>query len=543
MIVLGRVLLALLLLVVPASPRIIHVTPGAAVTDAPSTSGTVPVPPPVASDSLPAPIPRRRRILLVSSSDRPTISAVTFPRMREYAERRGYDHFLDTAPLRLEGTRAPAWRKLQLLLRFVDERNVDGPATDAAGKGAPRGAQGTGEPTGPFDYVLWLDDDIYITNLDTRLETFIDRFVPHKHKEGGEGTEADTEAEVVVNGDAEPLLLIAADAFSLMSRSTKALMKMPLNTGAIFTRCVPRTAAVLRLLWDAGPALRPRSLSTSLWEQDVFTLLFNGISHVIARAPGRTLQSLTVLWATGDFALHAAGLPLAARATVLGELRDRAASGEFSAPDARHQRFENSADMLSSLVRPGTRVGVLGPLVHLPWAEALLLSHRPRTLVVVDPGLDGGAMTMLAYRAVNITAASAQAAGLEFFMYARPAEAWDITLHGVSRTLFASGVARGLAAFIVEAEPALAAAVMETVAPWAARALGPAGVLCVGAFQRPPPLSDGKSDKSTCRWTDFVNRTATDAAMRASGLRLAALVGAPLDCTSVCAEAAPRGGW
>jgi hypothetical protein len=371
---------------------------------------------------------RPPRIALLSASDRPSISRHTFPRMREWASRHAFSSasLLTALPADAHEGRSPAWAKIRLL-----EAAAGATGADAC------------------DVVVWLDDDIFVTDLDASLEVLAARFRFPLTR-----AEAPADAGPVVVDDS-PLLLLSSDAFGLLSRATGARIDMPVNTGAIVARCGARTASVFRLLWDAAPALHPRSLSQSQWEQDVFTLLHTGLRHLLRELPGRTLQSLTGFWAPGDFALHAAGLPLETRAGVLDDMAARAAAGEFERPPARYQRFAAPGDMLANFVGAAWGGAAIAVVVDgggggggggwgggqaapspLPLLRALITRFRPRVLYVVVSGGGGGglgevALADLRARADEARATAARNAGVTFFVRSNPLESVNIRVEEV----------------------------------------------------------------------------------------------------------------
>jgi hypothetical protein len=152
----------------------------------------------------------RLSIGFYSISDRPELSDVTQRRLREYCERHGYALTLHSSTL--DPSRHAAWSKLTLL-RSALRREA-------------------------HDLYVWIDDDIYLTSLETRLE---DLLAPYPF------------------------------AHLLVSRDVAA--EHPMNSGFLVMR---RTVAVERLLRDAYLLAQPLGLRwQSPWEQGALAHLYH----------------------------------------------------------------------------------------------------------------------------------------------------------------------------------------------------------------------------------------------------------------------------
>jgi hypothetical protein len=201
------------------------------------------------------------KICVVSLSDRHELYSKTFPLFHRYAEKHSYSTSLYGEVLDKE--RHPSWSKIPALKLALQENK--------------------------YDYVVWMDDDIVITNPDISLSSFIDKYNFRKSK-----------AVVLVSSD--------------MPNEPSTAM----NCGIFFVKA--KEAATMTLLnsaWayaDVCPILK-QNLS---WEQEAFNFLYRFISReefLIIPLPNfqattRFQGNQDVVWKPGYFAAHLNNGPL-----------------------------------------------------------------------------------------------------------------------------------------------------------------------------------------------------------------------------------------
>lgn len=201
-------------------------------------------------------------IHVVSLSDRAELSDLTWPSVVEFCRARGLPYTL--RPRLFPGIdRAASWQKL-LLVKAVMEA----------------------DPTA--DVVLWVDDDVIVTNPDADVGGMLAGFL------------------------ADPHALLAA---------CEDTQGEPFNMGVVAFRNCSATTRLIDELW-AGCSDAERH--KPLWEQTcMHRLMREGRvpSRTVHVLPPRTLQSFlrdyddppTFQWRFGDFAAHLTGMSLPAR--------------------------------------------------------------------------------------------------------------------------------------------------------------------------------------------------------------------------------------
>ena len=90
---------------------------------------------------------KKYKFCIVSLSDRPPLFTKTYPLMHKYAEKHGYELKIFTESFDKE--RHPTWSKIPALKFGLQDSS--------------------------FDYVVWMDDDIVITNPEITLSSFVDK--------------------------------------------------------------------------------------------------------------------------------------------------------------------------------------------------------------------------------------------------------------------------------------------------------------------------------------------------------------------------------
>ena len=213
------------------------------------------------------------RILFVSISDRPALSTFTHTRLRAYCERHGYHSCIVNQTLCAE--RHIAWSKIPLMERLMH----------------------TNEAMFEHDLYVWIDDDIYITDLDRRFE---DLLTPYTFEH----------------------ILMSQDLPSTTSEV------YTFNSGVVVARKTPWTHTFWQRVWDVGTKV-PEILWTPTWEQMAMNMLWRkdqDVKDAFCLIPHGVVQSYyrkdnaredASYWKPGDFAVHLTGMPLEERVRVL----------------------------------------------------------------------------------------------------------------------------------------------------------------------------------------------------------------------------------
>lgn len=211
------------------------------------------------------------KLMFVSNSDRPHFSDRIFNRLKEYCTLHGYHYELHN--INYTSERHISWTKLPLM-RDIIHRNPQ------------------------FDFYIWIDDDIYITNMDIPFETFLDKF--------GFSDVQNTQ-DVMISEDGQT--------------------DTPLNMGMFIIR---KTAVdLLDEIWHHADVLQ--NYFKNDWEQDALIHLYKtraDIKNRILIVPHKTIQSFYRIfnvpperhWSAGDFAAHITGMPIDTRIDILNKL-------------------------------------------------------------------------------------------------------------------------------------------------------------------------------------------------------------------------------
>ncbi len=201
-------------------------------------------------------------LLFCSLSDRPELSEVHFKHLQQYCDKHNYKCVLENQ--RLNGTRHQSWSKILLLKREMENvRNKD------------------------IDYMIWIDDDILITDKNKKFENFID---PNEN--------------VMVSEDAEK--------------------SYPMNLGIMICKNNKETLNYLQYIWDICETEYPEHKFGPNWEQCVITkdylktnLNNPNQNHIVKIMPYKTIQSFyrdhpynNMDWELGDFSAHFSGMSI-----------------------------------------------------------------------------------------------------------------------------------------------------------------------------------------------------------------------------------------
>jgi hypothetical protein len=201
------------------------------------------------------------KILFCSVSDRPILSKINFEHLQSYCDKHDYKCVLENKSLCNE--RAPAWSKIILLQREM-KNNPD------------------------YDYIIWIDDDILITNKEKKFEDFI-----HQYSCG---------QDIFVSQD--------------------ALKSYPMNTGIIVCKNNCQTLKYLQHIWQLCEK-HPESKNGGLWEQDIMAR-DHPKSKYVKIIPYKTIQTFqrnsNKDWTIGDFSAHFTGMNMNDRIKMRNEV-------------------------------------------------------------------------------------------------------------------------------------------------------------------------------------------------------------------------------
>lgn len=195
------------------------------------------------------------KILFCSLSDRPILSEPMFNKLKEYCDIHNYKCILEDKSL--DKSRLPPWSKIILLQREM-KNNPD------------------------IELIVWIDDDIIITNKNIRFEDLIKDY----------------------NFDN---ILISEEVIG------------PFNTGILVCKNNEETYNYLEKIWNLCEKYPLYKIKAN-WEQDIFIKDYNeSITNTsnkcyITTIPYKIIQSFYRKndkdWKKGDFAAHITGMPL-----------------------------------------------------------------------------------------------------------------------------------------------------------------------------------------------------------------------------------------
>ena len=198
-------------------------------------------------------------ILFCSLSDRPVFSTPMFQHLEEYCVKNNYKYVLEYKSLCDE--RAPSWSKIPLLQREM-KNNPDIPL------------------------VVWVDDDIIITNKNVRFEDLIK---PYDFK------------NILLSREIIP----------------------PFNTGIIVCKNNDETFKYLTHIWNLCEEY-PRYKKTPNWEQEIFIKdYYKDQSHIFP-IPYRIIQTFyrkqNQDWKPNDFSAHITGMNMELRIQMRNDI-------------------------------------------------------------------------------------------------------------------------------------------------------------------------------------------------------------------------------
>jgi hypothetical protein len=211
---------------------------------------------------------KKYKICIVSVSDRSDLYSNTFLLMNRYAHKHGYATRLFTHVL--EKDRHPSWSKIPALKLIQKEGN--------------------------YDYIVWMDDDIVITNPEIPLSHFIDT---HNFRK--------SPASILVSAD--------------MPNEPSTHM----NCGILFLKTSnDMSTKLLDFAWNYGE-MCPITKQNVSWEQEAFNFAYRFGSRedflIVPlpnfQAPARFQSNPLVSWKPGYFSAHLNNGPLPVKLQTL----------------------------------------------------------------------------------------------------------------------------------------------------------------------------------------------------------------------------------
>lgn len=195
------------------------------------------------------------RVLFCSLSDRPEFSDKIYQSNQEYFDRYNIDFIIEKKRLTFE--RCPAWSKILLLQRELEK---------------------------DYDYVVWIDDDILITNhkIDFR--------------------------EIIKMYDFENILI----------DDNGGTNKWKLNSGIFVCKNNVDTKEFLKHIWSTADKYHYHN---GVWENDTMNNyhVANPDDKIMKIIPHRIMQSFTHYHKEGEFAIHFAGINMEKRMKLRDE--------------------------------------------------------------------------------------------------------------------------------------------------------------------------------------------------------------------------------
>lgn len=204
----------------------------------------------------------RIAMVSISTDNRRPFAQYTLKSFQDYSKKWQYDFY--THYERLDMTRAVQWGKIKAVIDLLE--------------------------TNKYDWVVWLDDDIFITNPTISFDAMIQ----------DHGKDAD--------------VIISAHKEKLPEHND-------VNTGLFLVKNTPWAKKFLKEVWDIGYTKYFQDTG-SFWEQSAMQDLLETTAYKnckqVSRLPARKIQSFITLlvkgdkgdygqWQPGDFAAHLAG--------------------------------------------------------------------------------------------------------------------------------------------------------------------------------------------------------------------------------------------
>jgi hypothetical protein len=206
------------------------------------------------------------KILFLSLSDRKTLYPITFDRTTKYCKKYSYNFDYKTSII--DNTRHISWSKIPFLLEKMN--------------------------TCPdYNFYVWLDDDIYITNFDIDFYTLIESY-----------------------------------DFNCLLLSKDVIPECPLNAGVLVCKNNPTTTQLLNKIYDMVDETGTRFEHN--WEQDALIKYYyeQNNNNDMVTIPHRIIQSFyrnyllpsSMKWKPNDFCAHITGMNMEQRIAILNRL-------------------------------------------------------------------------------------------------------------------------------------------------------------------------------------------------------------------------------
>jgi hypothetical protein len=198
--------------------------------------------------------------LFCSLSDRPLLSEPIFETLKNYCNKWNYKCVIEREVL--DDSRAPAWSKIKLLQREMKNNPL-------------------------IPYIVWIDDDILITNDKIDFSQLIKEY-PFQENTG---------------------VLVSED-----------VIWSPFNTGIIVCKNNEETYNYFDEIWELCEKY-PDKKHSGLWEQDIMVIHDRMKESYITKIPHNIIQSFhrdhtlpkEKKWKAGDFSAHFTGMTLEKR--------------------------------------------------------------------------------------------------------------------------------------------------------------------------------------------------------------------------------------
>lgn len=208
-------------------------------------------------------------ILFLSLSNREKLYHITFNRIKQYCQKYNYSFHYKTSTI--DKDRHISWSKIPFLLQQMDT-NPD------------------------YDFYIWIDDDIYITNFDINIHDLIKNYI-----------------------------------FNCLLLSKDVIDECPLNAGILICKNNLNTKQILYKIYDMVDDVGTRFKHN--WEQDALIKYYNEynknndiitISHRIIQSFYRNyLLPDCMKWQPNDFCAHVTGMNIEHRIQILKNLQQR----------------------------------------------------------------------------------------------------------------------------------------------------------------------------------------------------------------------------
>lgn len=197
------------------------------------------------------------KTLVCSLSDRPELSDKIYKSNEEYFKRYNIDFIFEKKLFTKE--RHPAWNKILLLQKLLNDTEKK-----------------------EYDYIVWIDDDILITNHTINLNDIINKY----------------------------------DFHSILIDDNNNYGGYKINSGFFVCKNNDLTKEFLECIWDSA---KPEHYFGGVWENDTFQEYLNESPNtkVLKVIPHRVLQSFKHYHHQEDFSVHFAGLSLQKRLKFL----------------------------------------------------------------------------------------------------------------------------------------------------------------------------------------------------------------------------------